>query len=128
MEELTLGTIIVICLGALFTGIAKAGLAGASSVVIPILAIYLGGKESVGFLLPISLAASLISGVKNRFNIQWKALLKVMPWALIGICLGVWVGDLANERMFFILLSIVIIIGCAITIIQHVKRSAFRDP
>lgn len=128
MEELTLSTILIISLGALFTGIAKAGIAGASSVIIPILAMYLGGKESVGFLLPISLVASLMSGVKNRFNINWKALLKVMPWALIGIFVGVWVGDNANERLFFVLLSVVIIVGCTITIIQHVKRSAFRDP
>lgn len=128
MEEFTLGTIIVICLSVLFTGIAKAGIPGASSVIIPILAIFLGGKISVGFLLPISFVASLLSGIRNRSHINWKSLIKVLPWALTGIFVGAWVGDRSNERIFFILLSTVILVGAAITIIQHLKHSAFRDP
>ena len=116
-----------ICLSVLFTGIAKAGIPGASSVIVPILAICMGGKISVGFLLPVSFGASFISAIKNRTDINWKALLKVLPWALIGIGLGAWLGDIANERMFFFLLSIVILVGCAITIVQHIKHSAFRD-
>lgn len=127
MEEFTLSTIVVICLSVLFTGIAKAGIPGASSVIVPILAICMGGKISVGFLLPVSFVASFISAIKNRTDINWKALLKVLPWALIGIGLGAWLGDIANERMFFFLLSIVILVGCAITIVQHIKHSAFRD-
>ncbi len=128
MEEFTLGTIIIICLSVLFTGIAKAGIPGASSVIVPILAICMGGKISVGFILLVSFVASFTSAIKNRTDINWKALLKVLPWALIGICVGAWVGDISNERMFFFLLSIVILVGCAITIIQHIKHSAFRDP
>ena len=127
MEEFTLSTIVVICLSVLFTGIAKAGIPGASSVIVPILAICMGGKISVGFLLPVSFVASFISAIKNRTDINWKALLKVLPWALIGIGLGAWLGDIANVRMFFFLLSIVILVGCAITIVQHIKHSAFRD-
>ncbi len=128
MEEFTLSTIVVICLSVLFTGIAKAGIPGASSVIVPILAICMGGKISVGFLLPVSFVASFISAIKNRSHINWKALVKVLPWALIGICLGAWIGDISNERIFFILLSTVILVGATITIIQHIKRSAFRDP
>ncbi len=128
MDEYTITTIVVICLSALFTGVAKAGIAGAGSVIIPILAMSLGGKTSVGFLLPLSLAASLISGAKNCSNINWVALLKVSPWAVIGVFLGAWLGNIANERMFYVLLSIVILVGCAITVFQHIKRSTIHDP
>lgn len=120
--------LIIIACCVLLTGIGKGGIVGASCVTVPILAMCMGGKESVGFLLPISLAASFLSALRNRTDVHWCALLKALPWALIGIAIGAYVGKEADKESFFILLALVIIIGCTITIIQHVKHSAFRDP
>lgn len=124
--DYSLLSIIVILISVLFTGAAKGGIVGASSAIVPILAICMGGKESVGFLLPISFFASLISAIKYRQDPDWKALLRVLPWAFVGILIAVYIGDHADNDEFFILLAVVILLGCAFIIIQHyTKRSTF---
>lgn len=128
--EFSVGVLIVITLCILLTGIGKGGIVGASCVTIPVLAMCMGGQESVGFLLPISLAASFLSAIRNRTDVNWAALMKSLPWAILGIGIGGYVGMVLREEKesFFILLALVIIVGCTITIIQHLKHSAFRDP
>ncbi len=127
MEPISVSTIVIICICVFFTGIAKGGLAGASSVIVPVLALTLGGKDSVGFLFPISLGASFISALRNREDVNWQALAKVLPFALAGICLGAFLGEIADEKQFFILLAIVIIIGCILSIMQHYNHTLFKD-
>lgn len=127
MEPISVSAIIIICICVFFTGIAKGGMAGASSVIVPILALTLGGKDSVGFLLPISLSASFISALRNHNGVNWKALANVLPFAFVGICIGAYCGDIANEKQFFVLLAIVIITGCTLSIIQHYNHSSFKD-
>ena len=126
LTTLSVGSILLLILASLFVGIGKGGIAGAGSVLVPLIAILLGGKDSIGFLLPLSLVASFIAAMKFREDINWMAMLKILPWAIIGILLAVYLGNLANEHEFFILLSAVILIGCAIIVIQHyTRRSTF---
>jgi uncharacterized protein len=85
---------------AVLVGMSKVGVPGVSMVVVPALAIIFGGKASTGILLPMLMIADLFGVGYYHRHAEWKYLLKMLPWAFVGLGLGVWVGDQLNDEWF----------------------------
>ena len=117
-EALSLGGTIIIIISILFVGMAKAGIAGAGTVVIPVLAAVLGSKPSVGFLLPILLFADIIAVIYYKRTAHWRILFSILPWALVGIGTATLIGTHLSNSQFNIVLSIIIIVGVILTIVR----------
>ena len=78
-------------LGGFLIGIAKTGLPGVGILVVPLLALAFDAKPSVGLLLPILIFADIFAVTYYRRHGEWKHLLKLLPWALVGIGVGFFV-------------------------------------
>lgn len=101
---------------ALLVGMAKVGLPGVGTVIVPVLAIVFGGKPSTGILLPILIMADLFAVGYYHHHAQWKHLFKILPWAIAGILIAMYVGKNVSDEQFKILLGSVILLGIGIMI------------
>ncbi|MFC1608456.1 TSUP family transporter, partial [Candidatus Latescibacterota bacterium] len=83
--------IVGIC--ALLIGMTKTGLAGAAMLVVPVLAGIFGGKPSVGLLLPMLCFGDVFGVSYYHRHTEWRYIRQLIPWALIGIVIALFVGN-----------------------------------
>ncbi|MCF6357358.1 MAG: sulfite exporter TauE/SafE family protein [Draconibacterium sp.] len=99
-------SLLAVC--AMFIGMSKVGVPGISMIVVPTLAIIFGGKASTGVLLPILMMADLFGVAYYHRHAQWKYFWKLLPWALIGIGIALWVGKVVNDELFKNIIAILV--------------------
>jgi uncharacterized membrane protein YfcA len=100
LNELTLlQWILVLCCAFIF-GISKAGVKGIAIIAIPLMAIGFGGKLSTGIVLPMLITGDILAVWYYNRNARWPLLLKLLPWVLAGVLLGVWFGKDLPELLF----------------------------
>ena len=90
----------LIGLCAILIGMSKTGVPGVSMIVVPTMAMIFGGKASTGVLLPILITADIFAVTYYHRHAEWKPLLKALPWALLGLLIALWVGNLVNDHQF----------------------------
>ena len=98
-----------IFLAAFILGFSKSGIKGIGIVIILILAFVFGEKASTGILLPMLISADIIAVSYYNRHTQWKFIKKLMPSMVVGVLVGVWVGDAISELMFKRIMAIIII-------------------
>jgi len=103
----TLGPIewALIGLSGLLIGMNKAGLMGTATAAIPIMAGIFGAQPSVGIILPMLITADVVAVAYYRRHADWGIVLRLLPWALVGVGVGVVVGDLIPASAFRTLLA-----------------------
>ena len=100
----------------LLLGIGKSGIKGLGAVIVTLMAIVFGGKASTGILMPMMITADIFAVIYYHRHTQWYFLKKLLPMMVVGVLLGVWLGNDISEALFkhimavFILLTVVIMI------------------
>jgi uncharacterized membrane protein YfcA len=89
-------------LAAVCIGLAKSGFVGTSMISVVVLADLHGSKESVGFALPLLIAADLLAYPAFRKHGSWRAVWPLLAPALVGVAAG-WlvlgkISDIAARR------------------------------
>src|SRR3982751_1839795 len=97
---------ILIMLAAFIIGLSKAGLKGIDMMNVTIMAIVFGGKASTGVVLPLLCAADIMAVVYYHRHAQWPQFWKLIPWMIIGVLIGVYVGKDLNEVIFRKLMAV----------------------
>ncbi|WP_166442804.1 sulfite exporter TauE/SafE family protein [Phragmitibacter flavus] len=109
---LTSGSALLLALvGALFIGMAKAGLAGCGLVSVVLFAETLGAKASTGVVLPLLIAADLMGFWLLRRGGSWKQVWPLAPPAILGVVIGWWLLDkldnlLARQAIGWVILAL----------------------
>ncbi len=104
-------------------GANKTGLEGLSLVVIPVLASVFGGKASTGVVLPFLILADIFAVFSYRKDIQWKYLVRILPWSFLGILIALFVGDNVSDQLFKILIASIILLLVLIMLYKMIRRS-----
>ena len=107
----------------LLIGMAKAGISGALTMIVPIMAVVFGGKPSTGIVLPMLIIADVFAVIYYSRYTNWTLLLKLIPWALCGIIIAMIVGNNVSASGFKTIMSIVILTGVVIMIWRDIKKS-----
>lgn len=118
--------IILIC--GLLIGMSKVGIPGVSMIVVPALAFIFGAKQSTGVLLPILMMADLFGVAYYRRHANWAHLVKVLPWAVVGLFVALWVGELVNDEQFKNLIAILVFISIGLMLWQDKHKGANLFP
>ena len=105
---------LLLALCALFVGMSKVGIAGISMFYIPVLALIFGGKTSTGILLPMLMMADIFGVAYYHRHAEWKCLAKLLPWAFVGIGIGLWVGKVLNDEWFKNIIAFLVFAGVGI--------------
>lgn len=100
----------------LLLGMGKSGIKGLGAIIVTLMAIVFGGKSSTGILMPMMITADIFAVIYYHRHTQWFFLKKLLPMMVVGVVLGVWLGNDISEVLFkqimavFILLTVLIMI------------------
>ena len=117
---------VVLC--ALFVGMAKTGVAGVGMLIVPILATIFGGKSSAGILLPMLSMADIFAVSYYHRHAEWKYIWKLLPSTVMGVLIGLYVGNIVNDDQFKMLMAIIILVGLGIMIWRERKSNMQAIP
>ncbi|MBN2544439.1 MAG: sulfite exporter TauE/SafE family protein [Spirochaetes bacterium] len=108
---------------ALTIGMTKTGLSGVNMPSVIFLALIFGGKASSGLVLPMLIIADVFGVVYYIKNTNFKYVLVLMPYTILGIFIALFIGKNISNNIFNILISIVILIGLVFMIFRNKKAS-----
>ena len=104
--------IVALLVGVIIGG-SKAGIKGIGVFIVTIMAYLYGGRASTGIVLPLFMAGGVLAVWYYDRHAQWKYIIRLLPWMVIGVLIGVFVGKDLPEVIFkrgmavIILLSVV---------------------
>lgn len=110
---------------ALLIGMSKTGVHGAGMAAVPLLALIFGGKGSTGLLLPILCIADIFGVSYYHRHTKWSHLIKLFPWAAVGILFGTYVGDQIDDSSFRLIMGLIILLSLAIMIWQERSKAKY---
>ena len=95
-------------------GMSKTGVPGVSMIVVPTLALIFGGKQSTGVLLPILITGDVFAVIYYHRHAHWPHLLRALPWAVAGLFLALWIGNMVNDTQFKRMIALVVFVSIAL--------------
>ncbi|MFA9375842.1 MAG: TSUP family transporter [Lachnotalea sp.] len=105
----------------IFSWILKTGIGGVMMLAIPILASTFGGKDSTGILLPMLIVGDVFAIKYYHRSANWRNVIMPLPWAIIGLVLGVVVGNYISDSTFITLIGILVLL-CLIVLVYTEKK------
>ena len=101
-----------IALGAaLLLGIAKSGIKGLAVLIVTGLALVYGAKESTGILMPLLICGDILAVIYYKRHVKWIYLIKLLPWMVLGVLVGVVLGKDLPEDLFKSGMAVIILIS-----------------
>ncbi|MBD0779884.1 sulfite exporter TauE/SafE family protein [Maribacter sp. ANRC-HE7] len=100
----------IMALAATFVvGISKAGIKGVAIINVTLMALAFGAKESTGLVVPLLILADIFAVVYYNRHTQWSYIIRFLPWILVGILIGVYIGMDLDEKTFKIGMAFIIL-------------------
>ena len=125
--QLTILQWFFVFLAAVLLGLSKSGIKGIGILIVLILAFVFGEKASTGILLPLLIAADIFAVIYYNRHAQWRYIKKLIPWMVLGVLIGVWIGNDISEEIFKKLMAI-IIIGSILVLFYTENRQSSKVP
>lgn len=118
---------IAIGLSGFLLGASKSGISGIGLVIILILAFVFGEKASTGVLLPMLIVADILAVIYYNKHVQWAYVIKLMPLMLVGVLVGVWLGNHISELVFKRIMAVIIILSVLVMIYTKKRRTSIPN-
>ncbi|MBH30945.1 MAG: hypothetical protein CMG71_03010 [Candidatus Marinimicrobia bacterium] len=106
--------LLLIFLSAVGIGMAKTGLHGMGFLAVPIMAGIFEARASTGIVLILLIFADFFGVWFYHRHANMKMILRLSPSTILGIGLGIVIGDRASDAQFTLLLAGVLILGALI--------------
>ena len=100
MPEPSLINFIIAAICAFLLGISKSGIKGIASLIVTGLALVYGAKNSTGIMMPLLLVGDIFAITYYKRHVQKVYIVKLLPWMVLGVLLGVIGGSYISERIF----------------------------
>ena len=100
MSESTLLDFTIAATCAFLLGISKSGIKGIASLIVTGLALVYGAKNSTGILMPLLLVGDVFAIIYYKQHVQIEYIIKLLPWMVIGVLIGVVGGSQITEDLF----------------------------
>jgi len=100
--------VVVFC--AIMVGIAKTGIPGCGILVVPLMAMILPARNSVGILLGILILADLFAAGYYRRHAQWEHVFRLLPAAFTGIVAGYFALGVVNDEQLKRIIGVIILV------------------
>jgi len=115
-DQLTMIQWITICGSAVFIGMSKTGIQGITALTVPYMAMAFGAKASTGYILPMLCMADVIAVAYFRKKADIRTVLRLLPAAILGFFLAIWVDTLIPSSEFRILLGVALLLALLVMI------------
>ncbi len=113
-----------ISLAVFLLGLSKSGIKGIGIIIVVIMAFVFGEKASTGVLLPLLVVADVFAVIYYNRHAQWKYIGKLLPWMIIGVLVGVWIGNDISELIFKRLMAVIIIVSVGIMFYMERRKTS----
>ncbi len=100
-------------IAAVLMGISKSGIKGIDIIIVTLMALVFGAKASTGLLVPLLIVGDVFAVMYYNRHAQWGYIFRFLPWMLLGVLLGAWVGNGLSVERFKLCMSIVILASVA---------------
>jgi hypothetical protein len=118
--------IAAICSAAFFTGFSKSGMPG-MGILVPILAAAaMPARLSTGFILPVFIEGDCVAVGYWRRKVGWPRLVRILPWAALGILLGYFLMGVLSEAIFKPMLGAIIVAIVCLDLGRRAAKVEFR--
>lgn len=114
-------SLVLLC--AFLIGSSKTGISGAGMAIVPIMATVFGGKLSTGIVLPMLSMADIFAVSYYHRHANWSYVLKLLPWTVTGVIIGIFVGDAISDQVFKNVMGIIVILSVGILIWRDVRKN-----
>jgi uncharacterized membrane protein YfcA len=108
---------------AVFIGIAKTGIPGFGVLVVPLAAMTLPAKISIGVVLPMLMFADIFAIAYYRRHADWKHIAKLLPATLVGIAAGFILIDRITNQQLKPIIGAIVLLMLALYTFQQFKNS-----
>ncbi|WP_373519668.1 sulfite exporter TauE/SafE family protein [Pricia sp.] len=98
---------------AFIVGLSKAGIKGIAIVNVTLMALAFEAKASTGIVVPLLIVGDLIAVVYYNRHANWWYIVRFLPWVIVGILLGVYLGNDLDEGVFKIYMAAIILVSVA---------------
>lgn len=98
--DISLTSWILASAAAFVIGMSKAGIKGIAVINVTFMALAFGAKESTGLVVPLLVLADIFAVIYYNRHTQWNYVFKVLPWMVLGVLVGVYVGKDLPESLF----------------------------
>ena len=109
MFEFSTGQWIILFASALLIGVSKTGVPGIGILVVPLMAEMFDAKLSTGMVLPMLAFADLFAVAYYRRHAVWSHVLKLLPWALVGIGTGSLVIGCISDAQLKLMIGFIVL-------------------
>lgn len=114
-------------IGALFIGMAKAGLSGCGLASVLLFADAFGAKASTGVVLPLLIAADFMGYYLLRGGGKWRQIVPLVPPAILGIIAGWWLLDRLDNSTARLTIGWLILSLLALKLVLDWKKEALKN-
>ena len=108
-------------LSAFLVGLSKSGIKGIGMVTVPLMVYLYGARASVGVLLPILVFGDSIALMQYHRSGRFKEILRLLPYAAIGIIVAVVVGNHIDDKQFRDAIAGILLISLFIMLFNEIK-------
>lgn len=116
LETLSVFQWSILALAALCIGMSKTGVQGMMLLIVPYMAMAFGAKESTGVILPMLCMADIMAVAYYKRIADWKVVAKLLPTALLGFLVALFVDKLVPARGFRQLMGWTLALAMAVMI------------
>jgi len=95
---------------AILVGITKTGIPGIGILCVPLLAITFPARMSTGLMLPMLATADIFAVAYYRRYSNWKIIVRLLPWALVGIGTGSIAINYIDDSQLRPLIGVIILL------------------
>lgn len=100
IESLSMFQWSVICLAAVCIGMSKTGVQGIMLMIVPLMAMAFGAKESTGVILPMLCMADIIAVACYKRIADWRIVARLLPTAVLGFFVAIAVDSQIEAGAF----------------------------
>ena len=121
--DLSVSEIVLVLLASFLLGMGKAGIKGLGVIIVLLMAIVFESKASTGILIPMMVFADILAVFYYHQHAQWRFLLKLLPMMVIGVLIGVWLGNRISPEFFKKLMAVFILVAVVIMFLLDAMKT-----
>lgn len=98
--EITTTSWILAFLAAFIVGVSKSGIKGIAIIIVTLMALAFGAKQSTGLIVPLLIVGDIFAVIYYNRHTQWQYIIRFLPWMMLGVLFGVFIGKDLDEATF----------------------------
>lgn len=104
---------------AFLVGFSKTGVPGLGILIVPLLTVVFPARLSVGALLPLLLVGDLVAIARYRQHAQWRQLVRLLPFVLLGMVPGRFFLGAIDDRQLKLALGVLVLVLVVLELLRR---------